>query len=99
MRRNHSFELFGFDFMIDEDFRIYLIEANTNPCFDTSCPLLARIIGNVIDTSFKIALDPVFCPLEQTTKKNLGGEIPTEIKMELVFDEAVEGPELGKVIY
>ena len=25
------FEFFGYDFMIDEDFRIWLIEVNTNP--------------------------------------------------------------------
>jgi Tubulin-tyrosine ligase family len=27
----NSFELFGYDFMIDENFKVYLIEANTNP--------------------------------------------------------------------
>jgi len=25
------FELFGYDFLIDEDFRVWLIEVNTNP--------------------------------------------------------------------
>ena len=27
----NAFEIFGYDFMIDEDFKVYLIEANTNP--------------------------------------------------------------------
>ena len=30
-RRKDNFEFFGFDFMIDEDFRVWLIEVNTNP--------------------------------------------------------------------
>jgi tubulin monoglycylase TTLL3/8 len=36
----NQFEIFGFDFMIDEQFRVYLIECNTNPCIETPCPLL-----------------------------------------------------------
>ena len=30
-KRRNCFELLGYDFMIDEDFRIWLIEVNTNP--------------------------------------------------------------------
>ena len=28
---HNCFELFGYDFMIDEDFRVWLIEINNNP--------------------------------------------------------------------
>jgi tubulin monoglycylase TTLL3/8 len=59
-KRLQGFEIFGYDFMIDEDFRIYLIEVNTNPCLETSCPLLARIISEMLDNSLRIAFDPVF---------------------------------------
>lgn len=38
---------------------VYLIEVNTNPCLDTSpCPLLQRLITQILDQTFKIALDP-----------------------------------------
>lgn len=30
-QRANGFELFGYDFMIDEDFRVWLIEVNTCP--------------------------------------------------------------------
>jgi hypothetical protein len=37
----NQFEIFGYDFMIDTDLRVYLIEVNTNPCLSTSpCGLL-----------------------------------------------------------
>lgn len=35
--------------MIDEDFRVQLIEVNTNPCLETSSTLLARLIPNMIE--------------------------------------------------
>lgn len=34
-RRKNVFELFGFDFLLDEDFRLWLIEINTNPFLGT----------------------------------------------------------------
>ena len=34
-KRKACFELFGFDFLIDEDFRTWLIEVNTNPYLGT----------------------------------------------------------------
>ena len=43
-KKQFSFEIFGLDFMIDENFKVWLIEANTNPCLEISCPLLGRII-------------------------------------------------------
>ena len=35
-RRNGCFEIFGYDFMVDQDFTTWLIEVNTNPCLDES---------------------------------------------------------------
>ena len=33
--RKGCFELFGFDFLLDEDLRVWLIEVNTNPYLGT----------------------------------------------------------------
>ena len=49
--------------MLDEDFKVYLIECNTNPALDTkSSPLLDRLIPNMIEDSLRIAVDPLFPP-------------------------------------
>lgn len=53
MRLTNSFEIFGYDFMIDDQFKLNLIEVNTNPCLETESPLLARIIPELIDNTFK----------------------------------------------
>ena len=63
LSKNNEFELFGYDFMIDQDFKVYLIEVNTNPCIETSpCPLLQRLITQLLDQTFKITLDPFLQP-------------------------------------
>ncbi len=43
-RLNNTFEVFGLDFMIDANFKVYLIEINTNPDITACCTLLQRLI-------------------------------------------------------
>ena len=85
----NTFEIFGYDFMIDDIFQLYLIECNTNPCLEICCPLLARIIPNMVDSALKLSVDPLFPP--SSTKKTIGNwgsgnEVLNELKMELVFE-------------
>jgi len=54
--RENCFEVFGLDFMIDDNFKVWLIEVNTNPCLSLSSSLLARIIPNMIENAFKLNL-------------------------------------------
>lgn len=61
-RKENNFELYGMDFMIDSKFNPYLIEVNANPCLETSCPLLERIVPIVVEHSFRLGLDPLFPP-------------------------------------
>jgi len=42
--RKDCFELFGFDFLIDEDFRVWLIEVNTNPYMGTPSNFLRILV-------------------------------------------------------
>jgi len=41
------------DFMIDSDFKLYLIEINTNPCLELSCPLLGAIIPKMVENTLE----------------------------------------------
>jgi hypothetical protein len=50
---NTSFELFGFDFMIDTDLKVWLIEVNQNPCLSTLSPKQGVLINNLIGDVMK----------------------------------------------
>ena len=60
--RKNVFELFGFDFLLDEDFRIWLIEVNTNPFLGTPCPFMRELLPKMINDMLKICVDPVCKP-------------------------------------
>jgi len=40
--------------MINQNGKVFLIEANTNPCLEMSSPLLARLIPVVLENAFKL---------------------------------------------
>lgn len=91
-QRMNSFEIFGYDFMLDDAFKIYLIEANTNPCLELSSPLLAKLIPSMVENALRIAIDPLFPPPEgYSQKKAMLGDICLENKFELIFDSRVDG--------
>ena len=54
------FELFGYDFMVDEDLNVWLIECNTNPSLDESSKFLSRLLNRAIEDMVKIAVDGEF---------------------------------------
>ena len=63
--RTNVFELFGFDFLLDEDFRIWLIECNYNPFLGMPCEFMRTLVPNMINDMLKIVLDPVLKPKNQ----------------------------------
>ena len=60
--KQHCFELFGLDFMIDQDFNPWLIECNSNPCLEVSCPLLSGIIPTMVENILRISVDSLIGP-------------------------------------
>lgn len=46
--KQFQFEVFGYDFMVDVDLNVWLIEINSNPCLEESSPLLKKIIPRML---------------------------------------------------
>ena len=99
-RRQHTFELFGYDFMIDANMKPWLIECNTNPCLALSSPYLQRLIPEMLENMFRIAIDPIFPEPEGFQRKKplnvhqIMEQCLPENTFELIFHELVDGPKL-----
>lgn len=79
-RKLHSFEVLGYDFMIDSEMKVWLIEVNTNPCLELSSPYLELLIPKMLDQAFGLTIDQLF-PFE-------GNGVN---EFEMVFNEAALG--------
>ena len=60
MKRKYTFEIFGFDFMIDCNFEPFLIEINTNPGLEESSPLIKMIVPRMLDDALRLTVDKEF---------------------------------------
>ena len=49
--RQHSFELFGFDFMVDQDFKVWMLECNSGPSLSESNIFLSGLIKRMLGKS------------------------------------------------
>ena len=60
--RKHQFEIFGYDFMLDSDFNLFLIEVNTNPGLEESSPWIKIIVPRMLDDALRLTIDKIFEP-------------------------------------
>ncbi len=63
--RHNCFELLGFDFIIDEDFRVWLLEVNTNPYLGVPNKYIEGLLPKMLNDLFELVLDPSVPPLNK----------------------------------
>jgi hypothetical protein len=74
--KKSSFEIFGYDFIVDSQFKLWLIEINTNPCLEESSNLLKKLIPRMVDDALKLTLDVIF-------KKRSKGKSPRKFILDV----------------
>ena len=57
---NFCFEIFGYDFMMDEEKNLYLIEINTNPGLEISSEIIKILVPRMVEDALRITVDDVF---------------------------------------
>ena len=55
-----QFEIFGYDFMLDENFNLFLIEINDNPGLEESSPWIEKIVPRMLDDALRLTIDKLF---------------------------------------
>ena len=83
------------DFILDDNLKPYLIEANSNPALDATGLVLGRIIPAMLENLMRVAVDPVFPPPlnEPQRARYAAPSSPFENnKFSLVYDSYFERP-------
>ena len=79
--RGAQFEIFGYDFMMDSDFNVFLIEINSNPGLELSSPWIQIVVPRMLDDALRLTLDKVFEPVYDFSKNYKGIYTPEQKKL------------------
>jgi hypothetical protein len=72
--RKNSWELYGFDFMVDDNYNAWLIEINSSPACDYSTPITERYVKKALVELLSVVLD--MRKWENTKSKKKRGKKP-----------------------
>ena len=87
--RYNSHELYGYDFMIDEDLNVYLIEVNSSPALDYSTKITEMLVKDMIKDLIELVIDNENARLYNIRRDN---------KFVLIFNELNDKIEFPKNI-
>ena len=76
------FELFGYDFIIDNEFKPWILEINNNPGLGISSPVIQKIIPRMIDDAFRLTIDKVFNTIYDNESFDKNGKYKTRFPID-----------------
>ncbi len=80
-KRRNCFELLGYDFLIDEDLRVWLIEVNTNPYLGVANRYIEGLLPKMLNDLLELVLDPYVIPANKLPERDVANQF------ELLYDE------------
>ena len=76
------FEIFGYDFILDNDFKLWILEINNNPGLGISSPLIKKLIPRMLDDAFRLTIDKVFNTRYSNECINVDGSYKSKYKLD-----------------
>ncbi len=70
-KRTNCFEIFGYDFILDINYKPFLLEINTNPGYEESSPLIKSLVPRMIDDALKLTIDKEFETMYKSSEQNI----------------------------
>ena len=55
-----SFQIFGYDFIVDKEYNPWILEINDNPGLEISSELISHLIPRMVDDALRLTIDKVF---------------------------------------
>jgi len=71
--RRNSHEIFGYDFMVDEGFNVWLLEVNSCPDLDYTTPTTEYLVRKCLHDLIKVVVDWADAPPHQRREIDTGG--------------------------
>lgn len=67
--RKNSHEMFGYDFMVDTNYKVWLLEINSSPSMDYSTHVTTKLVKQVLIDTVKVIVD--YANASKKQKKNV----------------------------
>ena len=75
-KRKTCFELLGYDFLLDEDFRVWLLEVNQNPYLGTPNSFIGKLLPKMMNDLVNLVIDPfISVPVTNVKRDENGFEL------------------------
>ena len=81
------FEIFGYDFIIDNDFKPWILEINNNPGLCISSPVIKKLVPRMVDDAFRLTIDKVFETRYDPEVIDKDGKYKSKYKLDGFTDE------------
>jgi tubulin polyglutamylase TTLL1 len=89
MRHHSNFQILAFDYIIDENFNLWLLKIKDSPFPESNSPVIDRVVPNLIEQTLRFIVEPLLPPRNHYPplfRHRLPPDPLASLKFELFFE-------------